>query len=112
MSLENMTEMSHLLFATAAVFAVLAIILFFSFDIPKCFRMVSGKPSAHSRKIRDINRETAEKGKKSGPRTEVLTGSEETFLLDTGSEETLALDGTCERTQALGRLLSDTQVKV
>ena len=44
-----MTNMSFLLFAATGLFAVTAIILFFTLDIAKCWRMVLGKYSARSK---------------------------------------------------------------
>lgn len=101
MSVEIMTEVSHFLFAASGISALFAVLLFFWYDIPKCFRMVSGRLPVRGRKLRSINKGEPEREMPDSPRTEVLTGREETFLLDGGSEETLALDGGSEETLAI-----------
>lgn len=47
MSVENMTNVSFSLFAAAGFFAVTAVVLFFTLDIAKCWRMVTGMYVSH-----------------------------------------------------------------
>ncbi|MDE6362653.1 MAG: hypothetical protein K2L86_00030 [Lachnospiraceae bacterium] len=65
------TALSGLLLTAAGVLAVLAVVLFFSLNIPKCLRMVSGRR-------RDTIRKT--QAHRSG-QTRILETGEETVLL-------------------------------
>lgn len=90
MSVENMTEVSLFMFTAAGIFAVAAAVIFFSFDIPKCFRMVSGKFSVHERKkTKDGKRQG--KAHKKAPRTQELSRGGETVVLETKDLDTALL---------------------
>lgn len=100
MSFEYMTEVSQFLFLAACIFAAAAVVLFFSLDIPGCFRMVFGRLAARGGKLRNTMKETVKTEGADSPCTEILAGSRETVLLEGGCAETLALSGWCEDERA------------
>lgn len=91
MSIEEMTDMSHFLFAVSVLLTAAAVVLFFALDIVKCWRMVSGR---HAGRKHPENMEMfAGDGGKTLPlnrRAETVTeGSGDTLALNrTGNEQT------------------------
>ena len=51
MDIQEMTSMSHFLLVMAGILALVAVILFFWLDIPKCVRMVFGKSGRRFKKL-------------------------------------------------------------
>lgn len=92
MSIGNMAGASSLLWALAGMFAAAAVVLFFTLDIAKCWRMVTGRYSVY-RKMQKTNKTAGtNQAKTEQPgRTEVLAEGEETALL-TMPFETTALE--------------------
>lgn len=106
MSIEQMTDASYFLFAMAAAFGIAAVVLFFALNIPRCFRMVTGK-RVKEKKRREkekpvqasctdteklhgtqlLMRTDAEGKPAVSGRETVLMGSQETVLLAAGSME-------------------------
>ena len=106
MSVENMTEVSFFLLAAAGILAAVAVVMFFAFNIPRCFRMVSGRlfvrePKKAQGEKRQPKRQWTEALSRSGA-TMPLAGdtAEGTVMLGGGTAmatampmETLMLDG-------------------
>ena len=94
MEIQEMTSMSYFLLAIAGILAVVAVILFFLLDIPKCVRMVFGVKIQHRKKS---DQEIEFKPQKIGgnqvdiateklyEKERYIDGSEETLLLDDAS---------------------------
>lgn len=89
MSVENMTEVSFFLLAAAGILAAVAVVMFFAFNIPRCFRMVSGRLF-----VREPKKAQGEKRQPKRQRTETLSRSGATMPLggDT-AEGTVMLGG-------------------
>lgn len=56
MSIENMATISYVMFGVSGVCAVAAAVLFFMLDIPRCWRMVSGRHALPGKKQRRTDR--------------------------------------------------------
>lgn len=105
MSIENMANISYVMFGMSGIFAVVSVVLFFALDITRCWRMVSGRGSVH-RRTTPAGRNTTEKiGKsenfaqdeeniwKSFRTGEDYGSAQETVLLgDECEDETVVLD--------------------
>ena len=93
MEIQEMTSMSYFLLIMAGILAVVAVILFFLLDIPKCVRMVFGVKIQHRKKSdQEISyRHQKVLGNQMDMTTEKLH-EKESFM--DGSEETLLLDDT------------------
>ena len=91
MEIQEMTSMSYFLLAIAGILAVVAVILFFLLDIPKCVRMVFGVKFRNRKKSdQEISyRHQKVLGNQMDMTTEKLH-EKESFM--DGSEETLLLD--------------------
>lgn len=99
MEIQEMTLMSHSLLVMAGILAVLAVILFFWLDIPKCVRMVFAVRS-RDRKKSDKQIEYRPQNI-SGKHESVITEKlENTDTLAGYDEETVLLDH-CTETQAM-----------
>ncbi len=99
MSIENMTTISYVMFGISGVSAVAAAVLFFVLDIPRCWRMVSGRHAVSGKKQRRTDKggyagtpDRAEKaaGAK-GQTTEKLPAEEQPERWS--AAETVLLDG-------------------
>ena len=91
MEIQEMTSMSYFLLAIAGILAVVAVILFFLLDIPKCVRMVFGVKIQHRKKS---DQEIEFKPQKiGGNQVDIATEKlyEKESFID-GSEETLLLE--------------------
>lgn len=89
MSIETMIGVSRLLIAASVMLAVLTVLLFWGFQIPKCIRMVLGGYPIYKKK-----QQKTKKNKQYPLCTERLGGQEKTCLLD--SEEETVLLGTMD----------------
>lgn len=99
LSIEQMTQLSGFLLAMAALLAAAAAFLFFSFNIPRCWKMIAGRcRKGVGTQERRPRQEKREKGTVSGEGTlplltAVRTGMEtETLLLQAGAEATQPLN--------------------
>lgn len=91
MSIESMTNVSYMLYGASGIFLAAAAVLFFTLDITKCWRMVSGMRFRHGNRQPKTDRTTTAaepETKKTGEST-VLLEAEETILLDSGRETVL-----------------------
>lgn len=89
MSIENMTTISYVMFGVSGVCAVAAAVLFFMLDIPRCWRMVSGRHAVSGKKQRRTDRAEKTAGTKEQTTEKLPTEKQperwsaaETVLLD------------------------------
>lgn len=101
MSIEQMTQLSGFLLAMAAMLAAAAAFLFFSFNIPRCWKMIAGRcRKGVGTQERRLRQEKREKGTVTGEGTlPLLTAARanmetETLLLQAEATQPLNRQGT------------------
>lgn len=71
MGVNNMINVSYLLYAVSGISAIMAVVLFFALDIPKCWRMVTGRYTSY-RDCRKMQQKTVKTAPRNGAATKKL----------------------------------------